>query len=435
MSLFSTRPAGSPGTGRRNGQVAIFASLTLTLMFGALGLAMDLGWDYFLKERVQTAADAAAIAAVVYAVNNSDSCSTVTCGTALNCSGIAAPPASSLKAGCLYATVDGPPVVTASMIENNSAHPPAGLSGVAPSMWVKATVSAINPNSFLFLWGFRTATISAAAIGGFTNTPAGNCIYVLDPSASGAMTMVGAATVSTSCGIYINSTDPAALTKKGSGNITGNVDIVGNYSLVGSGTITPAPATGQKAVANPLASIQAPSFSGCDYTNWSTSGNAALTHGVYCGGISITGSGTITMGPGVYIMNGGGFSAGGSASITGSNIMIYNTAVGTQTIGAISMTGSGAYTLSAPNTGPYQGVLIFQDPTQSIAADVHGSGTSVVTGTLYFPDANLTYTGSTTEEFTALVADTVTLKGTTTLETDTTGTYTGLFVPKATLVQ
>jgi hypothetical protein len=118
------------------------------------------------------------------------------------------------------------------------------------------------------------------------------------------------------------------------------------------------------------------------------------------------------MNPGIYIMNGGGFSSGGSANITGSHIMIYNTATASQTIGAVSITGSGTLTLSAPNTGTYEGILIFQDRSQSVGGTVTGSNTSVVTGTLYFPDANLTYTGTTTAQYTAIVADTVTMVGT-----------------------
>src|SRR5579871_3128803 len=125
----------------RSGQAAMFGALTLSLMFGTMGLAVDLGWGYFLKQRVQTAADAAATAAAVYALHNNDTCSTVTCGTALSCAGVTSA-TSALSTGCMYATVDGPPVLTASLMEDDAAHPPSGLHGVTPTMWVQATVSA-----------------------------------------------------------------------------------------------------------------------------------------------------------------------------------------------------------------------------------------------------------------------------------------------------
>ena len=420
----------------QRGQAAIFATLSLSLVFGSMGLAVDLGWGYFLKQRVQTAADAAATAGAVYALTHNDTCATVSCGTALTCTGITSPPTSSLNAGCLYATADGPPVLTASMIENDSTALPSTLKGVAPTIWVKATVSSSNRNLFFGLSGFGTASITASAIAGIPAVPAASCIYALDPNASGALTVKGTATLSaTNCPVYVDSNSSSALVKTGSGSISGTVDIVGNYSQVGSGTISPAPSTGKATTADPLALLPAPTFSGCDHTGYSTSSSVTLNPGVYCGGISITGNGTITLNPGIYIMNGGGFSSGGGAGITGANVMIYNTATAGQTIGAVSITGGGTLTLSAPNTGTYEGILIFQDRTQSIGGSVTGSNTSVVTGTLYFADANLTYTGTTTAQYTALVADTITMVGTSAFKTDTNGTYTGLSIARAVLLQ
>src|SRR5579859_1302832 len=100
------------------GQALIMAVFSLTVLFAATGFVVDLGWAYFMKTRVQTAADAAASAAAVYAKENGDTCGTVTCGTAYTCAGVY-PPTNSLQAGCLYASTDGPPTFTASLIENN----------------------------------------------------------------------------------------------------------------------------------------------------------------------------------------------------------------------------------------------------------------------------------------------------------------------------
>ena len=70
MKPLNARPKCSRAADPRGGQAIILASLTMTVMFGTLGLATDLGWNYFLKTRVQTAADAAASAAAVYAAAN-----------------------------------------------------------------------------------------------------------------------------------------------------------------------------------------------------------------------------------------------------------------------------------------------------------------------------------------------------------------------------
>ena len=464
MSLFTSRltsrRAGLPGTGlrRRNGQVAIFAALTLTLMFGALGLATDLGWDYFLKQRVQTAADAAASAAVVYALGHNDSCSTVTCGTALNCSGITAPPNSSLKAGCLYATVDGPPVVTASMIENDSAHPPSGLTGVTPTMWVKATVSASSPNAFLFMWGFQTATISASAIGGITSTPAGNCIYALSSSGV-SITDSGSGNITANCGIYDNggfsysgSGNISAsqilvngnFSDSGSGNIsaTSMIQVGGTYSKTGSGSVSPAHTTGTSTIANPFQGLTAPAAATCpnsNVTSYSDSSPHTLSQGTYCGGLSISGSGNITFNSGTYIINGGSgghsFSYSGSGNLSGTGVTFIITGQNGYTAEPISISGSGNLTFSAQSSGSYEGLLFFQDPNVSYAGTNTYSGSGNVTGTFYFPTTSLSYSGSGNALAQALVANTITFTGSGNFTKDLTGTLTGLSKPTASLVQ
>ena len=67
--------------------------------------------------------------------------------------------------------------------------------------------------------------------------------------------------------------------------------------------------------------------------------------GVYCGGLSITGSGPSLSAPGLYIMNGGGLSVAGSGSVTGTGITIYDTADGSHTYKGIQISGSGTITL------------------------------------------------------------------------------------------
>jgi len=421
---------------RRGGQALLAVTFSLIFLFAAMGLSIDLGSAYYLKTRVQTAADAAASAAAVYAKNNADTCSNITCGVTYNCAGVT-PPTNSLQAGCLYATSDAPPTFTATMIENNTT--PPGVTGNSPAMWVKATVSTSAPNFFLFGAGFHVSSIAAQSISAVTSVPPTSCIYVLDPSASGALTMTGSSALSASnCDVYVNSSDTAAVTRTGSSTIScsaGHVKVVGGCSQTGSGSISPAPVTGSSTISDPLSALPTPSFSGCDHWNYSTSSNATLDPGVYCDGISITGSGTITMHPGNYIINGGGMSCTGSANITGSHVMIYNTAVGSHTIGPISLTGSGTYNISAPNAGNYTGVVIYQDRNYSTAASVSGSTSSAVTGTLYCPKSHVTFTGSSSNQYTAIVCKTLTMTGSTAIQNDTSGSYTGLCITKAALIQ
>ncbi len=397
---------------------------------------------------MQTAADAAASAAAVYALNTGDSCMTITCGVTYTCAGVT-PPTNSLQAGCLYATADGPPVFAASLIENDGAHPPAGLTGNTPTMWVKATVTTANNHYFLYLSGFHSASILASAIAGTRTLPAGACIYVLSPGASKALTITGTSSITTSsCGVYINSNASGALYLNGSPYLgaTGGGKILvngGDSISVGGHALpdpSPAPTLHSGPVSDPLSSLPAPTYSGCDHTNYSLdhSHTDALTHGVYCGGISITGNASATLGPGIYILNGGGLTVSNSASLSGTNVMFFNTASGGQVAGPVAVTGNGTVSLTAPNSGTYQGIAFFQDRLINYAAvnTISNSGTGSITGTYYFPTTAFNFTGNTaTAVSSAFIAYTMTLGGSCTLQSDTTGSLTGLARASAGMIQ
>lgn len=457
--MLAPAPIGR-SNGRRlsgeGGQAAIFAALTLTLMFSAMGLAVDLGWAYFLKERVQTAADAAASAAAVYALNNGDTCASVTCGTSYSCAGVT-PPTNSLQAGCLFGTVDGPPILSATLIENDSAHPPSGLSGVTPSMWIKASVSSSSSNAFLFLSGFKSASINAQAIGGVTSTGSGNCIYALSGSGTSLSTS-GSNTISSTCGIFDNggfsfvgsgsiSTTQMLVNGNfsfgGSGNITATkkIQIGGTYSKVGSGTLSPAYTAGSNSITDPFVTVSSPTVGACTYNNTKITGSsgASLTPGVYCGGIDIAGSGDVSFASGTYIINGGGaqysFKYSGSGNLTGTNVTFYITGQNGYTAEPIHVSGSGNMSFSAPSSGSYKGLLFYQDRTITYAGSNTFTGSGSVTGSLYFPTTTLSFSGSNTAQAQALVAQSISFVGSTSLKADTSGSLTGLATEKAVMLQ
>ena len=70
------------------------------------------------------------------------------------------------------------------------------------------------------------------------------------------------------------------------------------------------------------------------------------------------------MNSGIYIIEGGGFTVSGNASVTGSGVMIVN--AGSKypttggTYGSITLSGNGSYNLSPPTSGTYAGIVIFQ---------------------------------------------------------------------------
>ena len=118
--------------------------------------------------------------------------------------------------------------------------------------------------------------------------------------------------------------------------------------------------------------------------------------------ITVSGNASLTFKPGVYILAGGGLTVSGNASLSGSGVMLfnagsaYNAATGSDggTYGSITLSGNGTDTLSAPTTGTYAGILIFQDRNNSRALTLSGNATLGTSGTIYAPLASLTLSGN-----------------------------------------
>ena len=217
----------------------------------------------------------------------SDTCATITCGVTYQCAGVT-PPTNALQAGCLYATADAPAGATVSMIENDGAHPPAGMTGNTPGMWIQAKVTTSHNNSFLYWAGFHTASVLGQSVGGFTTVQPGGCIYALSPTATNGLSVTGSSSVTTSgCGVNIASSSATALNVTGSSHVTVNnggqivLHCAACYNITGSSTATPTPYT-VGAVTDLSGVAQPPAYSGCVHntaSGTSSSTNYSLGNG------------------------------------------------------------------------------------------------------------------------------------------------------------
>ena len=119
------------------------------------------------------------------------------------------------------------------------------------------------------------------------------------------------------------------------------------------------------------------------------------------------------MASGIYIIEGGGFSVSGNASVTGSGVMIVNAGSnypGTGgTYGSITLGGNGTYSLSPLTSGPYAGIVFFQPGDNTKAMTVSGNA-SGITGTIYAPGAALSESGNAAINA-SLIVDTLTISG------------------------
>jgi hypothetical protein len=299
-------------------------------------------------------------------------------------------------------------------------NPPTSGPNTSNAGYVEAIVSKPEPTFFMRVLGFSTMTVSARAVAYEGNGP--NCIYVTDPSASGAMATNGNVNVQSSCGLLVDSSSSSGLTAVGNVTIdASSIGIVGNYTSNGSTSFSPTPKIGVIAATDPLANIQAPTVGSCAHSNFSLNGNSGsssspyqLYAGTYCGGISVHGNAVLHFNVGTYVLAGGGMVISANTTMTGIGVTFYNT-TGTGGYGGITLNGNTTANLSAPTSGPLTGILFFQDrsvPSSGAGSTITGNSSSTFDGALYFATTTVSFGGnSSINGYSIVVADKLTVSG------------------------
>jgi hypothetical protein len=267
---------------RSRGYVLIVMMASTVVLLSLVGLAIDTGGLHLVKVRMQTAADAAAIGAVQARVADAGTDAT-------------APARSSAAANGF---TDGQSAVTVTV--NN---PPVSGYYTGDASAVEVVIHQSVSTLFMALAGFRTMDVSARSVA--RRAPSPNCVYVLDSSASPAVSASGGAIVQVNCGLVVDSSSNTALSVSGGARIAAtSVSIVGNYSASGGGVVSPLPTIHAPAESDPLAAIAAPAVGGCTATNYSLSSGQVVTisEGVYCGGISVSGGSRLILRSGTYVL-------------------------------------------------------------------------------------------------------------------------------------
>ena len=388
-----------------SGQVVVIVTLGIFVLTAFAGLAVDVGQFWSARRHMQTATDAAAVAGA----------------TALRLG--STPTAAADAATATNGFTNGSDSVTVTV--NN---PPSAGVFAGNASYVEVIVSQPQPTYFMRVLGYTSIPVTTRSVASSINGPA--CLYALDPSASGAVTVSGSSTSTLTCGAIVDSNSSSALSSNGGATLTAsNIGVDGGYS--GSG-FTPTPVTGIAPAPDPLSYLHPPTFSESDCTAATTNvhagtskGTTTLFPGVYCGGIQISGNNPVVFsntGTGVFILLGGLKVTASKANVSGTGITFYNSSSPSYSYGAISMAGSNTANFSAPTSGTYAGILFFQDRSVargSSGSTITGASGSTFDGAIYFSTTNVDYGGSSSSDgYTIIVADTVSVKGNSTLRDD-----------------
>lgn len=379
----------------RRGYVLFALAASMVAVCGFAGLATDVGYAELTRRQAQAAADAGAKAAAFEIANGSSAVTSAAKQDTAN-----------------NGFTDGENNVTVTV-----SSPPSSGTYASMNNYAEVTVTRVINTGFMSVLGQRTMTISARAVGASMATSGGGCIYVLDPTASGALTVSGSGSLRSGCGVVVNSSNTKAMVTSGSACVTASViNITGNYNSSSSCPLSPLPTTGVAASPDPLANIVAPTTGACAFTNYKPPSGSTLNPGVYCGGITVSGGGTVNFNAGTYVLLGGGLTVSGGSSIAGQGVTFYNTANSTYSYKPIVVSGGSSTNLAAPTSGLLEGILFFQDRSISSSSQntVSGASGAKFAGALYFPTTPLVYSGGSNTSgspYTIIVADTLTISG------------------------
>jgi hypothetical protein len=261
------------------------------------------------------------------------------------------------------------------------------------------TTSALNsgPQIITATYAGNTTFLGSSVTLTLTVAPS---ILVLNPTASGALSLSGNTSINIPGNVVVDSNSKTALTESGNAKITASsIQVVGGVSTTGNATLSPAGVTGVAFVADPLAGLHGPNPTGL--TNFGSVSYTSGTHPLYPGiytQIKASGTASLTLTSGTYLIEGGGFTVTGSASVSSCGVLIYNTGsnypASGGSFGGITLGGNGTVNLTAPASGTYAGLVIFQPPANTRAISLSGNAAQGLSGTVYAPAALLSLSGN-----------------------------------------
>jgi hypothetical protein len=369
----------------RRGTVAVLAALCLIGMLGFAALSLDGALLQQDRRAAQAAADSAALAAAGNLFNNWRT------NQGQDPASAAANEALAVAAANGFSNDGVNSTVTVNI-------PPLSGDHVGQAGYAEVIVQQYQRRAFSAIWGSNAVTVKARAVARGMWAPLNNGIIVLDPTSSGSLSSNGGSSVTTNAKVIVDSNSPTATVITGGGVLTApEFDITGvpGTSTSGGGTINGTVLDGQVPTPDPLAYLPEPDPSTMTVQSKKTvklqnQGSVSLQPGVYQGGINVTG-GSLTMAPGIYYMEGGGFGFSGTGSLTANGVMIVNAPQSNSD--TISITGTGTINLSPMTTGIYQGISLWQIRSSTNTLTVSGGGGGSVTGTFYAQHGTLKVSG------------------------------------------
>ncbi|MCA0911374.1 pilus assembly protein TadG-related protein [Qipengyuania gaetbuli] len=352
----------------KRGNMLVLVAASLVPIVGTMGLAVDAAQWISWRRDLHSAADAGAIAGAL-AMKNGENVNAVVSKVLTN----------NTQHTYTVEAIETPP----------TAGPFAGDNSMVR---VVLSVSQPLPFSSLFLSTPPTISVEAVAQAG-KEVP--NCMIALDTSGIG-LTISGSASVDMNCGLASNSNFDATTSDK---IRAGALSAVGSVNAGGAITADTAVHNGTPPVADPLAgTVTNPNLTTCN-AEQRISSTTTLFPGCYRG-ITVNARQTLVLSPGTYYIGEKGLTVNGQALLVGDGVTLVFTNTDSpfnpNKVGTFTGNGTADIRLSAPDTGPYAGIIIHQDSRTPAGTTmfITGDNGSIFDGSIYAPSNTVGFSGN-----------------------------------------
>lgn len=376
----------------RGGAVALLAALTMTMVCGLVGLAIDVGVWYRAHQAMQHAADAAAIAAARDGGANYEQT-----GRAV---------------AARYGFVHGADNIQ--VFVKNAETCPNG----SPNCYRATVLDAAAQQYFTKVMRIPAPPLATTAVASPANSGS-VCLFAREPTGTAIQTKGTPKADLGNCEALSNSNADC----DGHGLGAKNVYAAGTADLACGTKVT----SNVKPLDDPYEKWKRDIPSGACTETAPTWNNAKITLGavkIVCGGVSVVGNVEIlTTSPGsILVIRGGSLKVSGTLTTTGPGL----TVIFTGTDNSKYLEGEGSVGITAPKPNPSTGIAdykwlgfaVYVDPAKPrISFDQTGNSPSWnISGLVYMPEAIITIKGAVNKNATgdcfAMVVYRITLKGT-----------------------
>ena len=360
---------------RRSGAIIPFVAIALVAVLGLAALSIDGGNMYRERRNTQVAADAAADAAAMELLAGFPKNGGVDAGGKARAAALALASAHGFTASSVV--VNTPPLSGAF----------AGRAG-----YVEVLVKTNPPRFFSRIFGDQALEVNSRAVAAGSMIPTKASVLVLDPSKKNALKLKGKSSSLTVGGdVIVNSN------KKNAVEVGKKTQLKAEHVLVTGGlgksskrNIDADVQTGVESTPNPWAALPAPAkgptLNANDFKTVVGSSNTyTLNPGTYKE-LKFDKNDKVTLKPGIYYVDGGGFELKGDSTLSAAGVTIYNTGKR-----GIKVSTKGDVKISPPTSGTYQGISLFQDAAKKTKVDFNKQSHTDISGIIYAPNSEVKF--------------------------------------------